>query len=99
MCHHPEDSLRVSKGSVFREASYCGSWSTVQLLAVMVMQTHNNHKGRVQRQHSVKPKEREGGKRGEIIWIRFYMAKYRNVMKHNAQCNVEFKQGVAEQKN
>lgn len=62
MCHHPKDSLRANKGSMFREASYCGSWSIVKLLAVMVMQTHNNHKVRVQGQHSVKPKEREGGK-------------------------------------
>lgn len=56
MCHHPKDSLRVNKGSVFRNTSYYGSWPIVQLLAVMVVQTHNNHKGRVQQQHSVKLK-------------------------------------------
>lgn len=57
MYHRPKHSLKVSKGSVFRETSYGGSW-----FIVMVMQTHNNHIWRVQWQHSVKPKEREGGK-------------------------------------
>lgn len=68
VCHHLKVSLRVNKSSVFRKASYCRSWSLVKLLAVMVMQTH---KGRVQWQHNVKLKERDGEKRGKIIWVMF----------------------------
>lgn len=31
-CHHPIDSLSVNISSIFRKASYCGSWFIVQTL-------------------------------------------------------------------